>query len=169
VIEPDIETLNKKLIFARSMDTPDTVYAVVPEANPVSTFPKDQVRLETYVRLKSLPSDMMKLVLCITEARSIANKISQAVPFLPKASPKHYPSGVVEMQWPLDKGGIFGIVLHGFTSYLDEEDEELRVKKSGRITWRFHGPQTRHQHGEFKSVDELMEFFKTSFIDTKAS
>lgn len=166
-IKADLETLNKSLIYAKSMDTPDTIYAIVPEANPGSPLPKDQVRLESYVRLKSLPFDLMKLVLCITEGRSISNKVAEIVPFLPVATPKHHLSGVVELNWKLDNGGMFGIILHGFSFSLEEEEEgDFVVKRKGRITWQFQAPGLRHRHGEFKSVEELLEFMGKSFIDT---
>lgn len=165
-IKADLETLNKSLIYAKSMDTPDTIYAIVPEANPGSPLPKDQVRLESYVRLKSLPFDLMKLVLCITEARSISNKVAEIVPFLPVATPTHHLSGVVELNWKLDNGGMFGIILHGFSFSLDEEEGGFVVNRKGRITWRFTAPGLRQKQGEFRSVEELLEFMGKSFIDT---
>lgn len=162
----DLKTLNKSIIYAESMDTPDTIYAVVPNADPQSILPKDQVRLEAYVRLKALPLDVMKLVVCITEARNISNKIAEVVPFLDRAEPRHHPSGVVEMQWKLDAGAVFGIILHGFSFSLEEDGESFTIERKGKITWRFHGPGVSPRSGEFKSVDELIEFMGQCFVKT---
>ena len=165
-IPTDIATLNKSIIYVQSMDTPDTLYTVVPNANPQSSQPKDQVRLEAYVRLKSLPLDVLKLVVCITEAQSISNRIVEAVPFLPRAEPRHHLSGVVEMQWKLDANAMFRIILHGFSFALVEEEETFAIEKKGRISWSFHGPGVAQRQGEFKSVDELIDFMRQCFVKT---
>lgn len=162
----DLPTLSKSILYAQAVDTPDIINVVVPEENPPTTLPKDQVRLESYVRLKSLPLDVMRLILCITEARSIGNKIAVAVPFLPKVTPSHYPSGIVEMQWKLDAGGVFGIILHNFSFKLEEKDKKFSVTRSGKISWRFHGPGLHPQNGDFESVDDLIDFMKKCFIET---
>lgn len=165
-IKADLASLNKKIIYSASPDTPDTLYVIVPEANPATPAPVDQVRLETYVRVKSLPVDLMRLVMTANEAKIISNKIAEAVPYLPKASPTHYPSGVVELQWKLDKGGVFGIVLHNFSFSLEFENKEFSVSRKGKIGWRFHAPGTHPQNGEFKTVEELIDFMGKCFVHT---
>lgn len=162
--QPDIESLNKALIFPAKPDTPGLVYAAVEVANPSSMAPLDRYSLEPYLRLKALPQDIMRLVMCVVEGQDLSDKISALVPGLGRAQPTHYPSGVVELQWKLDDGSIFGLVLSGFASKLKESNGQLSVERCGRIKWRFHGPRNNPQHGEFENVEELLEFVSKSFV-----
>lgn len=158
----DIDTLNKKIIFSDKPDTPDCLHIVVPELNPASTLPRDQFRLETYIRLKSLPSDMVHMVGCLLEAKALCNKIENTIPALPRAKPRHHPNGVVELQWKMDDGSIFGVILHNFIINLTEDGNEFILERKGKISWRYHGPKIRPQQGEFKSSAELLEFMTQS-------
>lgn len=165
-IKADLASLSKKIIYSAAPDTPDTLYVVVPEANPATPEPTSQVRLETYVRVKSLPIDLMRLVMSSIEANSVCNKIAEAVPFLPKATPTHYPSGIVELQWKLDKGAVFGVILHNFSFGLRFENKDFEVERKGKIGWRFNAPGSHPQSGEFKSVEELVDFMGKCFVQT---
>lgn len=163
----DIDSLNKGIIYPTRPDAPNLFYAAVEQANPASPALVDRYALEPYVRLKTLPTDLLRLVMCVVEAQSITEKVSALVPDLARAQPTYYLSGIVELQWKLDDGSIFGLVLKGFASKLIETDGQLSVQRHGKITWRFHGPKSAPQHGEFDSVEELLEFVSKSFITSQ--
>jgi hypothetical protein len=163
--EHDLETLSKALLTVKAADTPPVLYVTVPELTPQSALPIDQVRLEPYIRLKTLPVDLRRLVGSYVEAASLLAQIEAKVPGLPKASPTHYPSGIVELQWKFENTSVFGIALHGYKVSLKEDDaHNLVTEWQGRITWRFHGPRLIPQSGEFKSKDELLDFMTKSII-----
>lgn len=163
-MHPDIESLNKSIIFPKTPDAPDLVYVAVEQINPPSLAPVDQFRLEPYVRIKALPPDTMRLVTSIIEGQSISAKVSAIVPDLGVARLSYYPNGIVELQWPLDDGSIFGLILKSFSSKLVESNGSLSVERHGKITWRYHGPKSNPQHGEFANVEELLDFVSKSFV-----
>lgn len=164
-MEHDLETLSKHLLSVKAADTPDVLYITVPELAPQSTLPIDQIRLEPYVRLKTLPADMRCLVGSYVEAASLLAKIEAAVPGLPRANPTHYPNGIVEFQWRFENTSIFGVMLHGHKVTLKEDEtHNLTTEWHGRITWRFQGPRMLPQSGEFKSKEELLDFMTKSIV-----
>lgn len=162
----DLETLNKSLVYVKSADTPEIFYAILPELNPASSLPIDQLRLEPYVRLKGLPLDLRRLVASYAEAAALTQRIEQLIPGIPRAVPTHYPSGIVELQWKFDNTSVFAVALHGYKIALKEEGDELMAYRQGKITWRFHGPRMAPQAGEFKSLDELLDFMAKSIVTT---
>jgi len=164
-MEHDLETLSKKLLNAKAADTPDVLYVTVPELTPQSPLPIDQVRLEPYIRLKTLPADLRRLVGSYVEAASLLAQIEAAVPGLPRANPTHYPSGVVELQWKFENTTVFGIILRDYKVSLNEDEaHNLVTEWHGRISWRFQAPRMLPQSGEFNSKEELLKFMSERII-----
>ena len=160
----DIKTLAKDLIATETHDVPNTLNVLVPSVLPESRLPLDQVRLESYVRLRALPDDLRRIVGTLIESESIAEKIAVVAPGLDRAHPSYYPSGIVELQWKLDDGSVFGLILSSYSAKLVDSEAGIQLEKNIKIAWRFHGPRQRPSSGEFKDLPEALDFMGKSFV-----
>lgn len=160
----DIKSLSKSIINVESPDIVDLLAITVPEITPKSLSSLDQIRFEPYVRLKALPDDVRRLVAVIIAANEISSRVVGLVPSLTRAEPTYYPSGIAELQWKMDDSSVFGLILSNYYLKLTEENGKISIEKSIKIGWRFHGPHQYPQSGEFKSLDEALDFISKSFV-----
>ena len=161
---PDIKSLSKEIIVSENSDLIDLLAIVVPDLTPKTSDLIDQVKFEPFIRLKALPDDIRRLVATIVATNEISDKIATLVPDLGRATPTYYPSGIAELQWKLDDTSIFGLILSNFSVKLVESNGNLKLEKNIKVGWRFHGPRQHPKSGEFKSVEETLDFISKSFV-----
>jgi hypothetical protein len=161
-INPDIVTLAKDIIYPERPDIVPKLYVAIqqPDADPEDI----PFRLETYIRLASMPEELKALVQVSTLAQTIGEKIFSLAPSMGRPTVTHHIAGLVELQWSLSDGANFGLIFSNPKVVLTLDNQVLSVAENLRIRWRFHSQKIRPINGEFKSAEELYDFVEKNVV-----